>query len=65
MVWGFFRDVFREFSCDRNANRNDEHKHTIPGRAARFDVYIAGVGQTVRPVKADKVSEDDVEDVDD
>jgi len=64
LTLGFFRVVFRELRRDRNANRYTEHKHTIPGRAARFDVYIAGFGQTVRPVIADKVSEDD-DDVDD
>ena len=52
---GIFHVVFCELREHRNANRLEKHKHTIPGRAARFDVYIAGVVQTVRPAIAVKV----------
>ena len=52
---GIFYVVFCELRKHRNANRLEKHKHTIPGRAARFDVYIAGVVQTVRPAIAVKV----------
>ena len=52
---GIFHVVFCELREHRNANRLEKHKHTIPGRAARFDVYIVGFVQTVRPVIAVKL----------
>ena len=60
-----FRLVFCELRRHGNAYRKDRQKHTIPGRAARFDVYIAGLGQTVRPNIADKVLRNKYDDYDD
>ena len=52
---GIFCVVYCELRRHGNAYRKEKHKHTIPGRAARFDVYIVGFVQTVRPGIAVKV----------
>ena len=53
---GIFRVVYCELRRHGNAYRREKQEHTIPGRDARFDIYIAGVGQTVRPAIDVKVS---------